>query len=1379
MDSKKKLKTYKFIFFIQLLLLLVLTPRSAAQDKLYFQSVSKDQGLSHATILTIIQDRKGFLWFGTPNGLNRYDGYSFKVFRHYVSDSNSLPDNIVLSLKQDSKGLLWIGTRSGLCSMDPATGKISRIHPPDQNHLFNARDIVQYKKRNVWIGTEYGLYYVDPDMKMKKYPDKQLETSISSIQYDSDGNLWVAIKDQLFKITQSQGTVNPTAEKITLSSIGSHISKLYLDPYGILWIASQNEGLGILDTKREVIIPVVNLHAQKTISAILRTSATSVLTGSEEGGFYQVTFGIEQNAANEKSVSVRSVVGYTADVSNPQAVCSENVKVLYRDRTNNVWIGSIYSGLSKASLTQKKFKHIINLFKDKSGKTDNYVWGINQLTLNSKKYLLAGTSYNGLYFLSPGYETIYKHFYKDNDAGPSLRENFTGPIYIDSKKNVWIGSFRGGLQHYNPFTDRMTHYVPDNTGYENSLADWSIRDIIETRAGELWVGTANGASKARLDKNDKIISFKSYRNEKHNPNSIANNTVWCVFQDAKGSIWLGTEAGLSIYNEKEDHFDNIAPGPGGVLSNTIKVIHERLTKEGQELWIGGNKGLCRLRVREGDFYFKNYTEEDGLCNMAVYGILEDKNNNLWISTDNGLSKFNPADESFQNYYKIDGITDNQFFPRSFYKDKESGEFFFGGINGITYFDPAKIEKSGVLADVALTDFKLFNQSVQANKTYDENVILTKLITHTDSIALKHNQADFSIEFAALHFQAPMKNGYQYMLEGYDTFWKSAKADKREASYTNLPPGSYVFMVKVSNNDGVWSDKTRKLYIIIAPPVWKTWWAYSIYALLLTISALSIRNFLTYKSNLRNQLIIERLQFEQKQELMLKEAEVNQFKLKFFMNVSHEFRTPLTLIIGPVENLLNSFRESPPIYRQLELMSRNAHRLMNLINQLLTMRQVETGNLELKMVKADLFRFLESIFQSFNPLAEQQNVRYTLESNFREAVVPFDRDVIEKIVNNLLSNAFKFTPPDGSISLYLRYFVETGLLTVSVEDSGAGIEEEAIPLIFERFYSSDKKNISMTPGSGIGLALTKELVELYEGEITVKSTPGKGSLFTVVLPLRKAQGVKDSGNCYKEENLMLSPPVPKDEEEEQPGNLDAPIVLIIDDNDEIRSFLRLLLQNEYQIFEAENGEEGLNIARQEIPDIILCDVMMPDLEGFEVTQRLKNEELTSHIPILMLTARTANEQQIMGLESGADDYITKPFNASVLTLKIRNALTRKRVLKAYLQNNFSNEIDQKFIARLNEIIDDNLEKPDFGHEELSRLIYMSKSQIYRKVHAVTNQTVHEYIRNRRLIKAKELLKKGTHKISEVAYLTGFYDHAQFTRSFKKTYSISPSEFIKSK
>jgi DNA-binding response OmpR family regulator len=351
----------------------------------------------------------------------------------------------------------------------------------------------------------------------------------------------------------------------------------------------------------------------------------------------------------------------------------------------------------------------------------------------------------------------------------------------------------------------------------------------------------------------------------------------------------------------------------------------------------------------------------------------------------------------------------------------------------------------------------------------------------------------------------------------------------------------------------------------------------------------------------------------------------------------------------------------------------------------------------------------------------------------------------------------------------------------VEDSGAGIASKEIPLIFERFYSSDKKNLSNTSGSGIGLALTKELVELYEGEITVKSTPGEGSLFTVVLPLHKEQSAGESSECCKEEGLLFSPPAPTDESEygELPDTLNLPIVLVIDDNCEIRSLLRLLLQKEYHVFEAENGEEGLNIARQEIPDLILCDVMMPDLEGFEVTQRLKNEELTSHIPILMLTARTADDQQIMGLASGADDYITKPFNFSVLALKIRNALTRKRVLQAYLQNNSGNETDRKFIGKLNEIIDNQLEKPDFGHEELSKLIYMSKSQIYRKVHAVTNQTVHEYIRNRRLIKARELLKTGTHKISEVAYLTGFYDHAQFTRSFKKHYSISPSEFVKSK
>jgi ligand-binding sensor domain-containing protein len=606
MNDKKKLKTYGFRFFFPLLLLFSFFSISAAQDKLYFQTISKDQGLSHATILTIIQDNKGFLWFGTPNGLNRYDGYSFKVFRHHPSDSNSLPDNIVLSLKQDRKGLLWIGTRSGLCNMDPVTGRISRMNPPDRDNHFNARDIIQYKDQNVWIGTEYGLYSIDKDMKMKKYPDKQLETSISSIQYDRDGHLWVAVDHQLFKITQNEGKISPTAEKITLPTIDSHISKLYLDPYGVLWIASLNEGLGILDTKRKVIVPVINPHAQKEISTILRTSATTILTGSEEGGFYQVAFGRKETAANEKSVSVRSVFAYTADVSNPRAVCSENVTVLYRDRTDNIWIGSIYSGLSKASLTQKKFKQIINVFKNKSGKTDNYVWGINQLTLNNKKHLLAGTSYNGLYFLNPGHETIYKHFYKDNDTGPSLRENFTGPVYIDSKKNVWIGSFRGGLQHYNPFTEQMTHYIPDNdspgnANYKNSLADWSIRDINTTDAGELWVGTASGVSKAKLDKDHKVVFFKSYRNEKLDPNSIVHNVVWCVFQDSKGKIWLGTEAGISIYNEKEDNFDNIVPEPNGILSNTIKVIHERPAKAGQELWIGGNKGLCRLRMRDGFF----------------------------------------------------------------------------------------------------------------------------------------------------------------------------------------------------------------------------------------------------------------------------------------------------------------------------------------------------------------------------------------------------------------------------------------------------------------------------------------------------------------------------------------------------------------------------------------------------------------------------------------------------------------------------------------------------------------------------------------------------------------------------------------------------------
>jgi len=938
--------------------------------------------------------------------------------------------------------------------------------------------------------------------------------------------------------------------------------------------------------------------------------------------------------------------------------------------------------------------------------------------------------------------------------------------------NFWIGTFLGGLNYYNVKQRRFTHFKNDPTNL-NSLTNNTVWALHEDRKGKIWIGTNGG-----LDCYNPVDKSFMHFNKRVNLES-----VHVISEDRDGNLYFGSAIdGLTVMTQesKVTHVDQ----------NARSIFQDSKGR----IWIGseGNDGLSQIDQKGN--VLNNYRKEDGLPSNQILGILEDQSARLWLSTGQGLSMFDPAKDSIKNYKTEDGIQGDKFYYGAFCKCS-SGELLFGGQNGLTAFYPDRLMDNDHIPPIVITEFRIFNKQVLVGESFNGKPILERCISETEGIVVDYNQAVLTFDFVALNYANSSKNEYAYMLEGFETEWNYV-GSTRSATYTNLDPDTYVLKVKGSNNDGLWNEAGTSLQITVTPPFTKTLFFRIFLILLIVVIVYLIIHFFVKREKLKNQLVIERVKSKELHKIDL-------MKFQFFTNISHEIRTPISLIVSPLTRIMNSSTSKAQILKDIEVVHRNAIRLGKLVDQLLDYRKLEAGKLKLELSRGNIVSFLENVLFMFKEMSNEKQVNLEFYSVLDQIQIYFDRDKIEKVIFNLLSNAFKHTPAGGTIkvAVSLTYQMDQDqedhkanksgeYVQIVVQDTGSGIAEDRREKIFDRFYQvgAAENGGRSGSGSGIGLALSKELIKLHKGRISLKSQEGAGTELTILLPAVKSAPDKKASPGTPSETS-----VGEDRTDDQTSaepmknleNVDAPIILILEDNTELLDFIRSIFEEEYMVLTAEDGETGLELARESIPDLIVSDVMMPKMDGIKLCKKVKEDFRTSHIPVVLLTALSSKQHEKEGILGGADEYITKPFDPSLLKIRVDQILATRRLLREkFSRENLlkptetsQDSPDDKFLARLVAIVEENISDPEFGTVKISREVGVSRTQLYRKMSALTEMTVKEFIRSIRLKRAAQLIVTEQMNISEAAYSVGFLQVAYFRKCFKEMYGMTPTEFAK--
>ncbi|WP_211229724.1 hybrid sensor histidine kinase/response regulator transcription factor [Olivibacter sitiensis] len=1314
-----------------------------------FIHINSSKGLAQSPVTAMLQDHRGFVWVGNWKGLSRYDGYEFKHFLYNEQQEYGISNGRINVIFEDSKKRLWVGTANGLNLYDSQKEQFS---------YFGAYTL------------KGGLNY------------------ISNIVEDADGQIWVATFGGLCKVDLEQKKLHITAY------YGQVVHSLLPLPNSTLWVGTQH-GARLYHIKQKKELP---LPQAMTTHAVFNKSKILIIKKDTKG---RVWFGSEESGVFLYDPPKEQLTHY-AFTSLP----SNWIKGILPRQNGQVWIAT-RNGLSAFDPQQQRFKTYTHKVDDPYSLADNSVWSLME---DNQQRIWAGTFSGKLSIYSP-INANFTNMGQSPTPNKGLSNTVAHYLVAESPDIIWIGTFGGGVNRWDRSNNKITHFNLNSDPADQ--ASNHIKSMAMDAENKLWIGTLKGLYSFHVKtfqkqyhpltgKEGKLSAslintifiqgktiwagsngggiYQIVPNEGHTlysqdgtDGALSDNFVNAILPDGDSGLWIGTQMGLNYLDITKKKITKIFTKdtkPHNLSNHDILCLF----RDSQErIWVGTERGSL-FYFDEAKGHFHQIGEELGLTDNVVRNILEDKQKNLWISTDNGIFKvafhrfvppFKKEDLSITHYTSNQGLPGNMFMSNSGLVLPDNS-VLFGSMDGLTSFSPQHLYIDSLAPKMAFTDFLVKNLPLAIEN--GEQGTLKQSITESNTIELQHDQGFFSIKYAALNYINAENNSYAYRLEGlHDDTWHYV-GNQRIANYTNLNPGKYTFYVKAANSDGFW-NQPLKLHIVIHPPIWATWWAYMLYAIVVLFIVTSILLFIRSKELLKRDLYHEQL------------------KMDFFTKISHEIRTPVTLITAPLERLMSKERDNAPLLLQLSQIKAQGDRLKKLVTELLDFRKIESGNLQLYFTHSNAVRLVNNIFDEFVHVAEQKQITYHFEHALENDSIYIDADQMEKVIINLLSNAFKFTPDKGAITVSVANASpaeQQNGISIAIKNTGPEIPKAYHQRIFDPFVQV-KDHSDYRGGTGIGLALAKQIVEKHGGQISLNSSNGS-TTFLVFLPINAHQSLNERNVLPA--NIALSlidkTVIVPEKTTTNHSTTERPYrILIVEDNDYMGGLLLEIFSESYQVALCKDGDEAWENILETFPDLIISDVMMPKVSGIELCQQVKQDERTNHIPIILLTARAAEEHQIEGVAYGADHYITKPFNPQLLELHVHNTIAAKRTLREKFAKIITlqpHDIEitspqEQLLSKLMDKIQENMENPQFGVPELADAIGISKTVLYSKVQAITQLSVANFVKSVRLQRAAIMLKESEMNISEIAFAIGFTDRKYFSKEFKKQFNLTPSEY----
>lgn len=1336
-----------FLHLMRFFILLVFISHcfKAIPIEMNFKFYKSEDGLSSNTVHAVLQDSKGFMWFGTENGLNRFDGYKFTIYNNTPRDNNSLINNYVYTLIEDQKEVLWIGTERGVSLYDlnnkifdsfllktengtQITGRVQRI--------INTND-------SVWLTSATQGIFVCKDDNLTLYPfnefivDTTRSIWVNTIYKDKENTIWASVDNTEHQIYRFDKKTNEFVPAFPYMSINEQRElrsySMLEDSYGTLWFGTWSSGLIAVNKKKGVIKnrylnePEVDQIIQ--IHSITEYDSNTLLIGSNDG---LTSFKLSPTQGNKLD----------QHFIEPK-LSNRFVYPIYKDIEGGLWIGTYYGGINYASPNRNYF-------------------------------------------------TEFSHIKYEN----SITGNVVSCFSEDEQGNLWIGTEDGGLNKLNLRTGDFTFY--NNLESSSNFSSKNIH-ALSVIHNQLWVGTYSGGLYIMDLQTSKV---KHYHYERNKNNTLDSNSIYSIFNDSEGNIWIGTTSGINQYNPESDDFTRIlylnefvidinqtgnyiwfatinnglhrynnktgewkhykydSSDTTSLISNHVNTLR---VDSKQQLWIGTNQGLCRYSPEDDNFI----DEEVKFPSKYICKIFED-NGSLWISTLKGLIWYNSSTKQFLQYTQSDGLLSDLFTMNSGLKSSD-GIIYLGTSKGFNAFHPRQLAINEYNPPIEITEFQLFNKV----SNIDDFITIDK--SGQPKLTLNHNNNSFSFEFTALSYFAPKKNKYLFKLEGFDKEWNEVD-NNRKATYTNISPGEYLFRIRASNNDGVWSENDYTLRMTIMPPFWWNTWSIILYVLVIISGLIYLFYWLRKKDIKKNEERIISINKE-------REKEIYKSQIEFFTNVSHEIRTPLSLIIAPLEQAIeNSDGMSDSTKDNLNIMRSNTTRLLTLVNQLLDFSKVEKGGIQVNMSNQHIHTILTSVYKRFEPLIKHNKIKFEYISDDIQLETLTDYENLTKAISNLLSNAIKYTK--NYIALIFEANYSDKFYKISVKDNGHGLPVDEEQNIFNPFYQVAGQNKS---GTGLGLFLVKSIVQALGGKIEVDNKTGVGLSISMVLPKKSKSSQSETSTDNTLQTIFTHEEPVEDINETTPcsdSDEEKQTLLLVEDDEELLNFIRKQLEDDYIIFTAHDGEEGLNVLKKEEVDLIITDLMMPKMDGTSFCRIVKNNFMWNHIPVIMLTAKTAILTKVEAFEIGADAFLEKPFNIQYLETRVRNLLeSRKLLFQKYTQTPFStlksiagNEADEKFLIDLNNVIENNLENSDFSINDLATEMGISSSGLFSKIKKISGVTPNKLIQSMRLKKAAELLSEGKYRVNEICYIVGFNNPSYFSKCFQKQFGKLPKDYI---